>query len=1415
MCQNCFAPYQPIIKFLFTCFACIGMSLIFVSYVDANPISDALCYVQSVTASPGAATVGSTVTVASDVVLNNDGVCWGYVDFGDGTITNYGYCVYTTGDEFTDPVNTNQYAWLLYGGLVHLPHQYASAGTYTITVLVISSTTPITSGLGDWPGGPPYYNIKTVTQFVGPAPANPPKHKLRPGECAPCGKPSPFSGNASDTTVDPVPTRGLPLGYNVTVNTQSVETNRPLGNAAFTYDMHVGTQTVYDNSANASTNWVVVDEDGRRWDFGNASATPVGEPGVFSTLTVNRSGNVITGYSLTNAGPPGSLDTAGSYAYTFNALGQMTQIKDPQGNPQNLTYTNGQLTSVVDANTQKQLTISYSGTLISQISQNQGQEVTHFSYTNGLLTSISVQNSTGTELVSKQYGYDSNGLLQYAQKDHDGNTYRKFTYSYLPSKDGVSSVPMANETDSFHAGDASKGFTQYSWGGGPASGAAETVYGMNAKGGTTEYDYNAAGDLLRETLPALAGATAPTYTSYVYNANRLATSETDGTATNTFSYNAFGELTSQTDALSNTWNWTYSGLDLLTSQDPVQLAASTNNTLSYSDSSQPHVPTEISDALSNTFSLSHNAYGQTTTITPPSGSPTGASVIAYDETVGSPTLGYAKSVTDALGDLTTFDAYDALGDLTQVSTYPINGNTTTKNTTNFAYDANQRLTQVTNPDSTTFSYNYVGRDLSSTTDEASHTYDYYFCPICGALEAISGPLGWSLNWYMDADHDITGFVDANRQTTTYTYGLGRELTKVTYPDSSSLSYLYNNAGLVRQVTNGRGQNTTLSYDAAERTHQLTFPSTGQASLTYDYNADGTVHDFVDGVGTTTYTYAPNGWVTAVKYNYGLAGLTVVQELDYTYYPNGLRHTLTWLSGPYPVGVWTYGYDAGGRLTSVGNPWGETTTYNYDGEGKLTSQTNANGTSTTYGYNQARSWVTSITQKKATTPFASYALDAYDPVGNLQHVTELDGSVAAYGYDALNRLTSESRTGTAALSHSYGYDLAGNLTTLDSTANTYDAANKQTGVSYDGDGDRTSVPQGALTWDNLCHLTNAPTTTYQYDAGGLRVVSQIVNPPTNYHGFKYYYIYDGDMLLGQVMASGRYYIQPIIYTWGAAGLVSEYCGGKRLWYHFGPQGETRQLTDSSGNIADTYNYTAYGQPVASTGADPNYFRFGGQYGYQTDLRPTGFLLCGQRWYDPNSQRWLSRDPMGYESGANLYQYCDANPTRRIDPMGTAGFDINRASCLDLCKKINEIVNEVGERLGDLRNDSNPNNKNPLYPFRNEPNPKGPGYGLNPNDPGKGSWAGHQDQLRGKQDFLKKLLKKFNDNNCSGGYNIPSDAWQWATSKIPTVPRPASAYKFDGTYYNPPILQEIWNELNSIHFKPGAPIFGPIPLPVPAL
>lgn len=51
--------------------------------------------------------------------------------------------------------------------------------------------------------------------------------------------------------------------------------------------------------------------------------------------------------------------------------------------------------------------------------------------------------------------------------------------------------------------------------------------------------------------------------------------------------------------------------------------------------------------------------------------------------------------------------------------------------------------------------------------------------------------------------------------------------------------------------------------------------------------------------------------------------------------------------------------------------------------------------------------------------------------------------------------------------------------------------------------------------------------------------------------------------------------------------------------------------------------------------------------------TGLVRFGARDYDPSIGRWTCKDPIGLESGPNVYAYCGGNPVNFVDPTGLDG------------------------------------------------------------------------------------------------------------------------------------------------------------------
>jgi RHS repeat-associated protein len=127
----------------------------------------------------------------------------------------------------------------------------------------------------------------------------------------------------------------------------------------------------------------------------------------------------------------------------------------------------------------------------------------------------------------------------------------------------------------------------------------------------------------------------------------------------------------------------------------------------------------------------------------------------------------------------------------------------------------------------------------------------------------------------------------------------------------------------------------------------------------------------------------------------------------------------------------------------------------------------------------------------------------------------------------------------------------------------------------------------------------------------------------------------------------------VYTYGLQR-ISENQFFDNQWtasfYVYDGAGSVRQLTDSNGNMTDEYEYDAYGNSFTKQGATPNNYLYRGEQ-YDPDL---GLYYLRARYYNPNTGRFLSRDP---EDGkANIpvtlhkYLYAAGDPVNLKDPTG---------------------------------------------------------------------------------------------------------------------------------------------------------------------
>ena len=523
----------------------------------------------------------------------------------------------------------------------------------------------------------------------------------------------------------------------------------------------------------------------------------------------------------------------------------------------------------------------------------------------------------------------------------------------------------------------------------------------------------------------------------------------------------------------------------------------------------------------------------------------------------------------------------------------------------------------------------------------------------------------------DALYRVSILTDGGGGTTHYYYNALGWLDSMTYPGYSGPAFpnvsgpdsvrypTYDNEGNPLTRTDGNGATTTYAYtDAESRLTDITYSAGTIGPVHLHYDAYGRRDTMTDGTGGQTYAYDDDDDLLTKAVTW--AGLAA-KSVAYAYNPDGSRKTMT------AVGLgFTYTYDGDGRLSALKNNSSETTKWAYRDNDWLLSKTLSNSVLTTYTQNPLGLPTDVVNKASGGTVLSDFSAIHYDGVGNKLSVTVPAPSPYAgtttYQYDggqtanpALNRsqLTGETSTRGTAYTNLFTYDNgvsggSGNATAFKSSVQNraYNADNQLTnsGFVYDGNGSPTTYNAKALTFDPEQRLTGFSTAqTNGFDGDGLRTWKQTGAATT-----RTYFLYDGSLPVCEFGSTGTL---TAANTFGTDGLVSRHTTAT-TFYAFDERGNVAQRLSSTGAVTSSDLYDTYGART-STAAQTDPFEYEGQFGYFTDAE-TGLLLCTHRFYDPAAGRFVTRDPIGYDGGINLYGYTGNNPVNESDPDGTDYF-----------------------------------------------------------------------------------------------------------------------------------------------------------------
>jgi RHS repeat-associated protein len=112
-----------------------------------------------------------------------------------------------------------------------------------------------------------------------------------------------------------------------------------------------------------------------------------------------------------------------------------------------------------------------------------------------------------------------------------------------------------------------------------------------------------------------------------------------------------------------------------------------------------------------------------------------------------------------------------------------------------------------------------------------------------------------------------------------------------------------------------------------------------------------------------------------------------------------------------------------------------------------------------------------------------------------------------------------------------------------------------------------------------------------------------------------------------------------------------------FYHADGNGNVTYLTRADASAVGVYKYDPFGRTLATSGAlaSANRMRFSSKPWVQSASGSSGYYAYGYRFYDPQSQRWLNRDPIEEDGGINLYGFVQNAPINHYDPHGLLGAD----------------------------------------------------------------------------------------------------------------------------------------------------------------
>jgi RHS repeat-associated protein len=756
---------------------------------------------------------------------------------------------------------------------------------------------------------------------------------------------------------------------------------------------------------------------------------------------------------------------------TYDINGNLQTIASRDGYTQTVSHnSDGTIHTVID-NHGRQLLFGYNiSGLLGQLTLPDQTQVVYGYDASNHLTSVTYADAS---VVSYQYG--SSTFLDALTAWVDENNVTYASWQYDPTNGMATSSALAGNVDTstlVYAGNATTLTDNL--------GTSRTYNFQDVAGGVRLTSIN--GPVCADCI-----GQAMTYDSngYLHSAQDWAGNQTQ------FTYDAHGLLLSRVEAVSKPeqrrtdiqWNAALRVPVSRTISDTSGTAVATT-AWAYNASGQPLAQCDIDPAVSAAASYVCSATGA-----PPTG--VRRQTFTYCDSVGAgcPLVGLLLSSTGPRTDVTQTTSYAYY--LDDTSTHRHGDLKTVTDalghvTTLASYDGAGRITRTIDPNSTVTDYTYTPRGwLASRTvrfnpDGSADTYNDAITKISytayGAVQTITDADGVKITYGYDAAHRLTTITDALGNVLQYTLDASDNRTaEKTFATGSStpsrtLTRTYNTLGHLTQVVDGL--NHTVFDASASGSYD------GNGNLLQSSDANGIVHQqSYDALNRLVQSIDNlNGADTATR------NTTTIQSWD-------ALDRLTKITDPSNLTT-TYGYDGLSNPISLSSPDSGTSYASFDAAGNMISRTDANGITVSHSYDALDRRLSD--SYADSTLNASYHYDDPDsvvscsvlgspanPIGHLTRIVESTVTTTRC-YDHNDRLTLQTQlTAGHTDSTEFYFSLAGRLGSRIAPDNVgvfynYDSAGRVVSVT---------IPPGAFSSGSspvqqITYLPFGPMTSYR-------------------------------------------------------------------------------------------------------------------------------------------------------------------------------------------------------------------------------------------------------------------------------------------------------------------------------------------------